>query len=354
MKGQTVEEQGAELILSETKLVKGREFALTLKLQKGNKDSVSAEEVYQAMIRATCYSERDPQTVVRTCHCCKGSPLITFESTDPNAFGFKQNSDGGTEFTLTRCRPNCSSSRDHIKSQLFIAVMGIGPLGLSARTKPFSIVSKDLSPKPSQRNQLIIKEHFFVKQGQEQADHKQGEYRQCTRQLTTNIGDNPLVAPHLGTNTLGLPWHKMGLPPQEILKEIAHLLCGPYPSSPRCPVLPQIAQEAACHTLAPLSTARSTRVIVRLYATRLSTASIASLMDEFRQILERQCRLVDYRWQTMPGFLVTFTTATSTESLDLSTTLSEHYVHNTIPNTWKTDLTEAKLLVFIATCTNLQ
>lgn len=56
----------------------------------------------------------------------------------------------------------------------------------------------------------------------------------------------------------------------------------------------------------------------------------------------------------MPGFLVTFTTATSTESLDLSTTLSEHYVHNTIPNTWKTDLTEAKLHVFIATCTNLQ
>lgn len=165
MKGQTVEEQGAELILSETKLVKGREFALTLKLQKGNKDSVSAEEVYQAMIRATCYSERDPQTVIRTYHCCKGSPLITFESTDPNAFGFKQNSDGSVEFTLARCRPNCSSSRDHIKSQLFIAVTGIGPLGLSARTKPFSIVSKDLSPKPSQRNQLIIKEHFFCQTG---------------------------------------------------------------------------------------------------------------------------------------------------------------------------------------------
>ena len=156
MKGQTVEEQGAELILSGTKLVKGREFALTLKLQKSSTDSVSAEEVYQAMIRATCYSERDPQTVIRTCHCCKGS-LITFESTDPNAFGFKQNSDGSTEFTLTRCRPNCSSSRDHIKSQLFVAVTGIGPLGLSARTKPFSIVSKDLTPKPSQRNQLIIK-----------------------------------------------------------------------------------------------------------------------------------------------------------------------------------------------------
>ena len=143
-------------------------------------------------------------------------------------------------------------------------------------------LTKALTTKPTHHQRTL----FFVKQGQEQADHKQGEYRQCTRQLTTNIGDNPLVAPHLGTNTLGLPWHKMGLPPQEILKEIAHLLCGPYPSSPRCPVLPQIAQEAACHTLAPLSTARSTRVIVRLYATRLSTASIASLMDEFRQILD--------------------------------------------------------------------
>ena len=55
----------------------------------------------------------------------------------------------------------------------------------------------------------------------------------------------------------------------------------------------------------------------------------------------------------MPGFLVTFTTATSSETINSSTALSYSYVHNTIPNTWKTDLTEARLLAHIATCTNL-
>ena len=121
------EEQGLKLVLSKTKLVKGKEFSLTLELQKSYADGASTEQVYNAMTQATYHSECEPETVICTCFCCKGAPLITFETTDHNTFRHKCDDNGGAGFTLDCCQPNCSSSHDHFRSRLFIVVKGIGP-----------------------------------------------------------------------------------------------------------------------------------------------------------------------------------------------------------------------------------
>lgn len=283
------EDQGPELVLSETRLVKGKEFSLTLELQKRDADAISTEQVYDAMTRATCHSEREPETVIHTCFCCKGAPLITLEATDHNVFEHKRDGDGSAEFTLDRCRPNCSSSRDHFKSRLFIVVEGIGPRRLSATTKLFTIVSRDKTSRSCPKDQLFIKEYFFVKQELEQVETTSTptEYKRCMRHFTPDAHNWALVAQKRTVNPVDLLWQKMKQPPLETMKEAAHCFCGPRSWTPRRPVFPQIAHDVPDRTLTPFHAIQGTKVAVRVFATRLSPETISPLVEDFQQTLQK-------------------------------------------------------------------
>ena len=134
-------QQVGQLAISTKKVFHFRPFTVWLELSAEYvmREHLSAAKINQAMMKVKCFKESDSEKEVKVCPQCNSRALIEIKDSDvqpvyePNSRTFI--------FTYDKCRTNCSSSRDHLKSNIFLLLDSLP--GCVLASPAFSIQARE-------------------------------------------------------------------------------------------------------------------------------------------------------------------------------------------------------------------
>lgn len=135
----------AQIAISTYKIFKFRVFAVSLELSEAyiQKNHLTDDEILKAGLGAKCYREGDFGTPLLACpSCCPNKRIIELGVSSKQAFAPRKTSYGTRVYTFDTCKTNCSSSRDHHKSNLVIAIDTLPDAGIVA-SLPFVIQARE-------------------------------------------------------------------------------------------------------------------------------------------------------------------------------------------------------------------
>lgn len=135
----------AQIVISTYKIFKFRTFTVNLELSEAymQKNMLTDDDILKAGLNSKCYKEGDFTTPLLSCQsCCPKKRIIELGVSSKQAFAPKKTTYGTLVYTFDTCKTNCSSSRDHHKSNLVIGIDSLPDAGIVA-SLPFVIQARE-------------------------------------------------------------------------------------------------------------------------------------------------------------------------------------------------------------------
>ena len=135
----------AQIVISTYKIFKFRTFTVNLELSEAymQKNMLTDDDILKAGLNSKCYKEGDFSTPLLSCQsCCPKKRIIELGVSSKQAFAPKKTTYGTLVYTFDTCKTNCSSSRDHHKSNLVIGIDSLPDAGIVA-SLPFVIQARE-------------------------------------------------------------------------------------------------------------------------------------------------------------------------------------------------------------------
>lgn len=135
----------AQILISTQKIFKFRTFAVGLELSEAymQKNLLTDDDILKAGLDSKCYKEGDLSTPLNSCQaCCPRKKIIELGISNKQTFVPKRTPYGTLIYTFDTCKTNCSSSRDHHKSNLVIGIDSLPDAGI-VTSLPFVIQARE-------------------------------------------------------------------------------------------------------------------------------------------------------------------------------------------------------------------
>ena len=138
----------AQITLSTRKVFKFRTFSLNLEISNSliEAHNLTDDDILKAGINAKCYTESG--SFLYSCHCNPRKKIIEVGISNKLSFRPQPTGHGTKIYTFDACKTNCSSSRDHHKSNLVIVIDTLP--GTKLVTSPsFAVQAREKQHRPS-------------------------------------------------------------------------------------------------------------------------------------------------------------------------------------------------------------
>lgn len=107
-------------------LFKFQTFTLRVFIDKNYvvQHNLTDDDIVTSVVHAKLCRKLDPNSVVTCCRfCCPLKPVIEIRASSQSAIGPFSSKEGNLlEYVFDKCKTNCSSSRDHLHSELFFVI----------------------------------------------------------------------------------------------------------------------------------------------------------------------------------------------------------------------------------------
>ena len=116
--------QHCSISLSTTKLFKFQNFTLKFIIDKSflSSSQITNAEIINAVVNARICKKNSPDEIVVNCpFCCPSKKVVEIRSSSKDSVGPFEVNDK-MEFVFDKCKTNCSTSRDHLHSDLFFVI----------------------------------------------------------------------------------------------------------------------------------------------------------------------------------------------------------------------------------------
>ena len=363
----------AQLTVSTQKIFKFRTFSVFLELNSAyvRKQRLTSEDILKAGLSAKCCKESTPGVDIFCCPVCSSKKrVIDLSVSNQQVFGPRK-TDYGTEiYTFDTCKTNCSSSRDHHKSNICIVIDSLPGAG--------TIVSPPLVLQAREKQQSLSKSKGLAPS----RDHS----------LAPALPPLPALAPASQVSTLPPPPppppppphpHPVSVPPpssstassssfgpaalpslvSESVVQPATTTSATAPPFaqllPRTPMPP--AAQTSATAWAPVfsaavaqSPALDVKVKVTLMSSMLPAADIERSVQHFKTYLQQLPGFVQFKYSILPGFFVGFTFFDTEEHHNAASVLLKNYLQNTngVTNIFNENLVSSGAVVVLAACTS--
>ena len=338
----------AQLTVSTQKIFKFRTFSVFLELNSAyvRKQRLTPEDILKAGLSAKCCKENAPGIDIFCCQVCNPKKrVIDLSVSNQQVFGPRK-TDYGTEiYTFDTCKTNCSSSRDHHKSNICVVIDSLPGAG--------TIISPPLVLQAREKQQSLSKSKGFAVS----RDHTLASAAPVLPALSAN--SHPQALPSSSSSSYGpaaLP--SIVSEPASSAPSFSQFLPRTTLSSTTTTTTPSAQSAAAWAPVFSAAVAQSSaldvKVKVTLMSSMLPAADIERSVQHFKTYLQQLPGFVQFKYSILPGFFVAFTFFDTEEHHNAASVLLKNYLQNTngVTNIFNENLVSSGAVVVLAACTS--
>ena len=359
----------AQLTVSTLKIFKFRTFSVFLELNSAyvRKQRLTPEDILKAGLSAKCCKESTPGVDIFCCPVCNSKKrVIDLSVSNQQVFGPRK-TDYGTEiYTFDTCKTNCSSSRDHHKSNICIVIDSLPGAG--------TIVSPPLVLQAREKQQSLSKSKGFAVS----RNHTAATPLPAVSSVSASLPpvSVPVSVPSSSSSSSTSSSGLAALPPlvsESVLHPTGAAATTTTATTPFAQILPRTplpavslpsttpAAPSAATAWAPVfsaavaqSPALDVKVKVTLMSSMLPAADIERSVQHFKTYLQQLPGFVQFKYSILPGFFVAFTFFDTEEHHNAASVLLKNYLQNTngVTNIFNENLVSSGAVVVLAACTS--
>lgn len=341
----TQKNQTPYLTMSSNRILKFKPFTIQIIMGKDYSSKFSPCDVMRAGLSAKCRTEDDQITNIPSCFCTGGKRIVEIGISNKESFGPHISEDGLVTFTFDSCKCYCSSSRDHHKSRLVIAVDDL-PNERTIFTPPFVLQAREKQIKKKHQSTGTVADTTTANTNTN-ANNSELIRRQPSGSLSSTSDEIDMIPPqkrHKNENTLSTLAPLNGVVQDEIITNGARRLTEENfgQDIPRC-----------------LSSLLGFRLMIRVHTSMATPDALGTIAGTFANSLQSMSGFRDYRWKTATLnramlTLITFSFFDNEDSTLTSLSLVQKYLKNESPveNPYHCDLNTNNMCCLISYCTN--
>ena len=368
----------AQLSVSTQKIFKFRTFSVFLELNSAyvRKQHLTSDDIMKAGISAKCCKEETPGVDIFSCPVCSSKKrIIELSVSNAQSFGPRKTAYGTEIYVFNSCKTNCSSSRDHHKSNICIVIdslPGAGmiispPLVLQAREKQQSLskskgfgLARDgksipTSPIPG----VVVNGPRLVQQGPQPPATGLISFDGRVSNASFDIMHQqqlPSVVLSPATQPAGTSTPVVSTPVVSQQQQQQQQLAPSTTTTPASPASPANVQSWAPVFSAAVAQnpALDVKVKVTLMSSLLPAADIERSVQHFKTYLQQLPGFIQFKYSILPGFFVGFTFFDTEEHHNAASTLLKNYLQNIngVTNIFGENLVSSGSVVVLASCTS--